>query len=126
MLHISISNASGQPIYEQIEQQLKNAIISGQLREGEALPSLRFLAKELKVSIISTKRAYQELENSGYIQSMPGKGSYVAPQNLELVREEHLRQAEEALAKAVKAAQTAGISKEELVEILMTLYEEQE
>lgn len=125
MLHISISNMSGQPIYEQIEMQIKNAVISGQLAEGEALPSLRYLAKELKVSIISTKRAYEELEREGYITSVPGKGSFVSPRDLGLIREEHLRQAEEAIGRAVLVAKSADISLPELEEMLHTLYEEQ-
>ena len=91
-MHLYISNSGEQPIYEQITSQIKNHILSGELTPGEALPSLRLLAKELRVSIISTKRAYEELEREGFIQSVPGKGSFVAPQNIELIREEKLRQ----------------------------------
>lgn len=122
-MHIIISNSGEQPIYEQIAVQIKNHILSGVLSPGEALPSLRLLAKELRVSIISTKRAYEELEREGFIQSVPGKGSFVAPQNLELIREERLRQAEEKLREAVDIARASGISGEELSEILRLLYE---
>ena len=123
-MDIMISNASGIPIYEQIVSQVKNLILSGALEEGEALPSMRLLAKELRISVITTKRAYEELEREGYILSVVGKGSFVAPRNMELVREEKQRQVEEHLSQAVETAKTYGISLEDLVEVLTMLYGE--
>ena len=123
-MDIMISNASGIPIYEQIVSQVKNLILSGALGEGEALPSMRLLAKELRISVITTKRAYEELEREGYILSVVGKGSFVAPRNMELVREEKQRQVEEHLSQAVETAKTYGISLEDLVEVLTMLYGE--
>lgn len=123
-MDIIISNASGIPIYEQIVSQVKNLILSGALEEGEALPSMRLLAKELRISVITTKRAYEELEREGYILSVVGKGSFVAPRNMELVREEKQRQVEEHLSQAVETAKTYGISLEDLVEVLTMLYGE--
>ena len=87
-MDIIIRNSGGIPIYDQITRQVKGLILRGELREGEALPSMRLLAKELRISVITTKRAYEELEREGFIQSVPGKGSFVAPQNIELIREE--------------------------------------
>ena len=123
-MDIMISNASGIPIYEQIVSQVKNLILSGALEEGEALPSMRLLAKELRISVITTKRDYEELEREGYILSVVGKGSFVAPRNMELVREEKQRQVEEHLSQAVETAKTYGISLEDLVEVLTMLYGE--
>ncbi len=123
-MDIFISNASGVPIYEQIVSQVKNLILNGALQEGEALPSMRLLAKELRISVITTKRAYEELEREGYIVSVVGKGSFVAPKNTELVREEKQRQVEEYLSQAAETAKTYGISLEELVEVLTMLYGE--
>lgn len=123
-MNIIISNASDKPIYEQIATQIKNAIISGQLEPGEPLPSLRFLAKELRVSIISTKRSYEELEREGYIESVQGKGSFVTEKNRELMREEQLKQVEACLLTAVDMAKLSRISLEEMYEVLKTLYEE--
>lgn len=123
-MNIMISNVSGVPIYEQIVSQVKNLILNGALQEGEALPSMRLLAKELRISVITTKRAYEELEREGYIVSVVGKGSFVAPKNTELVREEKQRQVEEYLSKAVETARTYGISLEELTEVLVMLYGE--
>ena len=116
-MNIVISNSGEIPIYEQIASQIKNAVI------GEPLPSLRFLAKELRVSVISTKRAYEELEREGYITSVPGKGSFAAEINRELLREEQYKRLEEHLNEAVDAARTAGISLGEMKELLETLYE---
>ncbi|HJB25284.1 MAG TPA: GntR family transcriptional regulator [Firmicutes bacterium] len=123
-MDIFISNASGVPIYEQIVSQVKNLILNGTLQEGEALPSMRLLAKELRISVITTKRAYEELEREGYIVSVVGKGSFVAPKNMELVREEKQKQVEEHLSQAVETARTYGISLEELIEVLTMLYGE--
>ena len=124
-MNIIIRNTGEIPIYEQIVVQIKNAILSGELAEGEALPSIRLLAKELRISVITTKRAYEELERDGFIVAIPGKGSLVAPQNLELVREEQRRALEQHLADAVCAARTAGISRRELTELLTLLYEDE-
>ena len=122
-LKIVISNADARPIYEQIFAQIKNLIISGELQPGDALPSMRFLAKELRISVITTKRAYEELERSGLIATVAGKGSFVAGVNTEFIREEHLRTAEAHLRQAIDAARSAGISKEELIEILEMFYQ---
>lgn len=123
-MNIVISNSGEIPIYEQIASQIKSAVIAGEVKPGEPLPSLRFLAKELRVSMISTKRAYEELEREGYITSVPGKGSFAAEINRELLREEQYKRLEEHLNEAVDAARTAGISLGEMKELLETLYEE--
>ena len=123
-LHIVISNQSGKPIYEQIVEQVKALIISGELKEGDALPSMRLLAKELRISVITTKRAYEELEREGFLYSQTGKGSFVAGKNTEFLKEEQLRKVEEHLQQAVKAAQLCGMGKEELLETLGRLWEE--
>ena len=123
-MNIIIRNSGDTPIYEQIVTQVKNAIVAGELREGEALPSMRLLAKELRISLITTKRAYEELEREGFLDTMAGKGCFVARKNLELVREEQLRRAEDGLQKAVDAARIGNISLEELTEMLRTLYRE--
>lgn len=124
MLDIIISNASGKPIYEQIVAQIKALILSGQLKAGEPLPSMRLLAKELRISVITTKRAYEELERDGFIESVPGKGSFVARPQTEFIREEHLRRTEEYLQQAIDSARLAGLTLEELSEMLAMLYEE--
>jgi len=123
-MNIVISNSGEIPIYERIASQIKSAVIAGEVKPGEPLPSLRFLAKELRVSVISTKRAYEELEREGYITSVPGKGSFAAEINRELLREEQYKRLEEHLNEAVDAARTAGISLGEMKELLETLYEE--
>ncbi|HOV80276.1 MAG TPA: GntR family transcriptional regulator [Bacillota bacterium] len=123
-MNIIISNSSQQPIYEQIAAQIKNLIIRGELAGGELLPSIRNLARELHISVITTKRAYEELEKEGFILTVPGKGSYVAAHNKELLREARLRIVEEKLYEAVLAARSAGLTKEELRETLELLYEE--
>ena len=122
-MKIIISNSDARPIYEQITAQIKNLIISGELKPGDALPSMRFLAKELRISVITTKRAYEELERSGLIETVAGKGSFVAGMNADFIREEHRRIAEEHLQQAVDAAKSAGISKDELLETLGMLYD---
>ncbi|WP_373481430.1 GntR family transcriptional regulator [Acetobacterium sp.] len=121
-MNIVISNSSDKPIYEQIAQQIKKMIISGELSPGDALPSMRFLAKELRISVITTKRAYSDLERDGFIETVTGKGSYVANQNLSFIREEQLRLAEELLQKAVDIARSSDISWAELSELLELLY----
>lgn len=122
-MDLIISNSSGKPIYEQITAQIKNLIITGGLREGDALPSIRLLAKELRISIITTKRAYDDLERDGFIETVAGKGSYVARKNIEFLREEHLRRIEEHLQKSVELAKQSGVSLDELSAILKTLFE---
>jgi len=117
-MDIIIGNSAGTPIYEQIAEQIKAKIISGELNAGDALPSMRLLAKELRISLITTKRAYEELEAQGFIESYTGKGSFVKSKNTELIREETLRQIEELLAKAAEKARGCGITDEELREIL--------
>lgn len=123
-MDIIISNASDKPIYEQITSQIKNLIITGALRQGEALPSMRLLAKELRISVITTKRAYEDLERDGFLETVAGKGSFVAGRNLEIIREEQLRMAESSIQKAVEIAKSGGITKEELTELLNILYDE--
>ncbi len=122
-MDIIISNASGKPIYEQITTQIKSMILNGTLQEGEALPSMRLLAKELRISVITTKRAYEDLERDGFIETVTGRGSFVAGRNLEFVREEHLRMIEERMQDAVNLAKTAGITSDELFDILKLLYD---
>jgi len=124
-LDIIISNSSGKPIYDQIASQIKNLIITGALAPYEALPSMRLLAKELRISVITTKRAYEELERDGFIETVAGKGTFVAPKNVDFIREEHLRQIEERLIDAVGLARQSGIELNELVQILSVYYEEE-
>lgn len=121
-MNIIITNNSGQPIYDQIASQIKALIISGGLKEGEMLPSMRLLAKELRISVITTKRAYEELERDGFIISQTGKGSFVASKNMEILRESQLQKIEQQLAQAVETARISGISLEELQEMLTLLY----
>ena len=121
-MDIIISNSGGVPIYDQITRQMKGLILRGELKEGEALPSMRLLARELRISVITTKRAYEELEREGFINTVPGKGCFVAPQNPELAREDALRRAEEHLSQAVDIAKTAGLTLSELTETLNLFY----
>jgi GntR family transcriptional regulator len=123
-LKIIISNTSDKPIYEQVAEQIKNLIINGELSEAEMLPSIRNLAKELQISVITTKRAYDELEKDGYITSVPGKGSFVSAQNKERLKEARMRIVEDKLEEAVSAAKTIGMSLEEIQNMLVILYEE--
>lgn len=122
-MELYISNAGGEPIYAQITLQIKDKILSGELKEGDALPSIRLLAKELRISVITTKRAYEDLETEGFIRTMPGRGSFVAPQNPELHREESLKQVEGHLQNAIEAARRGGISLAEVTETLQLLWE---
>lgn len=122
-MNITISNSSGKPIYEQITSQIKNDIITGELKPGDALPSMRLLAKELRISVITTKRSYNDLEQEGFIETITGKGSFVADRDISIIREGSLRMAEEYLSKAVEIARENGISLEELAEVLKVLYE---
>ena len=121
---IIISNSSGKPIYEQIADQVKEQIMAGALAAGDALPSMRLLAKELRISVITTKRAYEELERDGFLENVPGKGCFVAPQNRELLREAQLRRVEEKLTQAIEEARRGAVSLEELKEMLTELYQE--
>ena len=122
-MDIILSNSSGKPIYEQISDQVKEQILTGALAAGDALPSMRLLAKELRISVITTKRAYEELERDGFLQNVPGKGCFVAPQNRELLREAQLRKVEEKLSQAVDEARKGGFPLEELQEMLNLLYQ---
>ncbi len=121
-MDIIISNSSGVPIYEQIEEQIKSQIISGELVEGDALPSMRVLAKELKISIITTKRAYEELERDGFIESVTGKGSFVKGINSDIVKENMMFAIEELLDKSVDKALLGKVSCEQLTQMLELLY----
>ena len=124
-MELVISNASNLPIYEQIVEGIKRHISSGALREGDMLPSIRALAKDLRISVITTKRAYDELERDGFIYTVAAKGCYVAPKNTELIREEHLRQLEEHLRAAAKLAALCALSDEELFDLYKTIREEE-
>ena len=123
-MNLWIDNKSGVPIYEQIFTQIKGQIISGSLAENEPLPSIRNLAKDLRISVITTKRAYDELERAGFVYTVPAKGCFVAPRNTELLREEHLRRVEEHLREAVELARGCRLTREELLEMLSIYYEE--
>ncbi len=121
-MDIIISNASGEPIYAQIVAQIKTMILEGTLKEGDALPSMRNLALQLRISVITTKRAYEELERDGFIESYTGKGSFVKAQNAELYREEQFRQIEQMLTEACDKAKRCSIPLSELTEILEIVY----
>ena len=124
-MDIIIRNSGGVPIYDQITRQMKGLILRGELKEGEALPSMRLLAKELRISVITTKRAYEELERDGFLTTVPGKGCFVAPQNQETRREAVLCQIEEHLSRAVDAAKAGAVGLDELTEMLSTLYKDE-
>ena len=123
-MNLFIDNKSGAPIYDQIYNQIKDQIIQGALQPDEAMPSIRGLARDLRISVITTKRAYEDLEADGFITTMPGRGSFVAPQNPALHREESLKQMEEHLQHAIDAARRGGITKDEVRETLDLLWEE--
>ena len=116
-MDLIISNASDQPIYEQIFSQLKNNIISGKLKEGDPLPSIRALAKDLRISVITTKRAYDELERAGYINTVAGKGCFVAEKNIEVIREAHLKEIEMHMQRIVELAASLNMSEDEIIEM---------
>ena len=124
-MNIIISNQCGQPIYEQIGSQIKNMIISGQLAAGDPLPSMRFLAKELRISVITTERAYEELERDGFIVSITGKGSFVADKNTELIKEQQLRTIESQMQEIIKSAMLCGLTLPDLIDMLTLIYEEE-
>ena len=124
-MNILIDNKSGTPIYDQIYSQIKSQIISGALKQDELLPSIRGLAKDLRISFITTKRAYEELEREGFIYTLPAKGCYVAPKNIELLREENLKKIEEYVDEIVKLAVSCNLSKQEIIEMVNFSLEEQ-
>ena len=123
-MNILIDNKSGAPIYDQIYSQIKSQIISGILKENDVLPSIRGLAKDLRISFITTKRAYEELEREGFIYTIPGKGCFVALKNAELIREENLKKIEEHIEQIVQLAASCNLSKEELIEMVQFGLEE--
>ena len=125
-MDIILTNAGGQPIYDQIVSQVKAQILSGKLKEGDALPSLRALAKDLRISVITTKRAYDELLQAGYVYAVAGKGYFVAPRNVELLREENLRLLEDHLREAVSLSHLCGLDLDGLTSILSMLYKEED
>ena len=125
-MQIVIDNRSGDPIYDQITRQIKAQIIGGTLLPDEALPSIRNLAKDLRISVVTTKRAYDELEREGFLYTVAGKGCFIAQKNLELVREEHLRKIETHLSEALRIVAQAGIDKNEVASMLRLLAEEDE
>lgn len=124
-MNILIDNKSGTPIYDQIYSQIKSQIISGVLKQDELLPSIRGLAKDLRISFITTKRAYEELEKEGFIYTVPAKGCYVAPKNVELLREENLKKIEEYIDEIVRLATSCNLSKQEIIEMVNFSLEEQ-
>ncbi len=124
-LDIIISNTGEQPIYEQIYTQIRKLIIAGRLKEGDLLPSIRGLAKDLRISVITTKRAYEELEREGFIYTVTGKGSFVAKKNVELIREENLKKIESRIAEIYELAQSCEMSRQELWELFTLMGEEE-
>ena len=124
-MNILIDNKSGTPIYDQIYSQIKGQVISGALKQDELLPSIRGLAKDLRISFITTKRAYEELEKEGFIYTLPAKGCYVAPKNVELLREENLKKIEEHIDEIVRLAASCNLSKQEIMEMVHFSLEEQ-
>ena len=122
-MKLIISNVSGVPIYEQIKQQVKAAILSGELKEEEALPSLRTLAKDLKISVLTVTRAYTELEQEGFVKNVQGRGCFVLGNSSELMKEQLIRKVENSLTEAIKAAKIANLSNEELHHLLDILLE---
>ena len=123
-MEIIISNSSDKPIYEQVSSQIKNKLMNGTLEAGEMLPSMRALAKDLHISVITVQRAYEDLTRDGFIETVSGKGSFVASQNKEFIQEEQLRKAEELLQQVVDIGRSHGISYEQMANILKVLYEE--
>ena len=124
-MNIIISNSSDKPIYEQITIQIKTMVMNGMLKEGDLLPSMRTLSKELRISVITTKRAYEDLEKDGFITTVVGKGSFVKAADTRLVREEKLKEIEELLSRAVSIAQQSNITRQEVEEMIEILYQEE-
>lgn len=125
-MHILIDNRSGTPIYDQIYSQIKNQIISGSLKEDEMLPSIRGLAKDLRISFITTKRAYEELEKDGFLYTVPGKGCFVAPKNVELLREENLKKIEDHIDEIIRLAATCNLCRQDIIEMVNFSMEDRE
>ena len=123
-MNIHISNISGKALYEQIYDQIKNQILEGSLKAGEPLPTIRGLAKDLRISVITTSRAYSDLERDGYIYSVVGKGSFVAERNQEFVRELNLKEIENYIIKSIETANRCGMNEEEFIEIVKNIYKE--
>ena len=123
-MNIIISNTGDKPIYEQITGQIKKMVMNGQLKEGDALPSMRTLAKELRISVITTKRAYEDLERDGFITTIVGKGSFITAADIRLIREEKLKQIENLLSEAISMAGQSGIDRTEIEEMIDILYQE--
>ena len=123
-MDILISNSCGRPIYQQIYDQIKTAILSGELREGDMLPSIRALAKDLRISVITTKRAYEELEQGGYIYTAAGKGCFVSQKSSGMVYEEHLKKIEEHMGEIARISGSSGITEGQLIEMYRVLQEE--
>ena len=124
-MNIIITNSSGLPIFEQIENAIKEAIFSNELKEGEMLPSVRSLANELKISFLTVKRAYDELEKAGFIKTVQGKGSYVSPKNLDLIKEKKLKEIQDYIEKIYEVSKLSNISKEEISELFKMIFEEE-
>lgn len=122
IMNIHISNVSGKALYEQIYDQIKNQILEGTLKAGESLPTIRGLAKDLRISVITTSRAYSDLERDGYIYSVVGKGSFVAERNKEFVREKNIKEMEEYIVKSVEIANRCGMNEEQFIDIVKTIY----
>lgn len=124
-MNIIITNSSGIPIFEQIENAIKEAIFSNELKEGEMLPSVRSLANDLKISFLTVKRAYDELEKAGFIKTVQGKGSYVSPKNLDLIKEEKLKEVQDYIEKIYEVSKLSNISKDEISELFKMIFEEE-
>lgn len=121
---VLIDNKSGLPIYDQIYSQIKSQIINGDLKEDEALPSIRSLAKDLRISVITTKRAYDELEKEGFIYTVPAKGCFVARKNVELLREENLKKIEDYMQRIMELSVSCNLTKSDVVDMLNLIWEE--
>ena len=124
-MNIIITNSSGLPIFEQIENAIKEAIFSNELKEGEMLPSVRSLANDLKISFLTVKRAYDELEKAGFIKTVQGKGSYVSSKNLDLIKEEKLKEVQDYIEKIYEVSKLSNISKDEISELFKMIFEEE-
>lgn len=124
-MNIIISNTSDLPIYKQVKNQLKNAIITNELKQGDQLPSIRVLARDLGISVITTKAAYEELESDGYVETIPAKGTYVSNKNKSLIREEQLQNIENLITNSISIAKVSGIEKFDLINMIEILWEEE-
>lgn len=124
-MNFIISNNSEIPIYEQIKREIKKAILQNELKESEALPSVRNLAKDLRISVLTVKKAYDELEQEGYIKTVQGKGSFVIPRNKELAKEEQIKQIEQHIEEIINISKLTGISKKEIIDLFEYLYGEE-